>query len=59
MLVPIRCFTCNKVLSYKWDSYKDALLNGKSAKDALDDLGLHKMCCRSVYLTTVEMDGIV
>jgi len=32
MIIPVRCFTCGKVIADKWDSYVDLLSTGYSEK---------------------------
>ena len=55
MLIPVRCYSCNKVVGNKWISYNKKLDEGISPKDALDQLGLKRMCCRKMILTHVEL----
>ena len=55
MLIPVRCFTCGKVTGNKWKSYQTLLKEGKSEKEALDQLGLRRYCCRRILLTHVEL----
>ena len=55
MLIPVRCYSCNKVVGNKWISYNKKLDEGISTKDALDQLGLKRMCCRRIILTHVEL----
>lgn len=61
MIVPVRCFTCGKVLSDKWLTYekmsKDASKDEKG--EILDKLKITKLCCRIVMLTTVDMTDIL
>ena len=56
MLIPVRCFTCNKVVGNKYETYKK-LINedGLSKKDALDRLGLVRYCCRTIILSHVDL----
>lgn len=53
-LIPIRCFTCGKVIGDKWETYTNYLNTGKTAKDALDTLGLTRYCCRRMLLGHVN-----
>lgn len=55
MLIPVRCFTCNKVTGNKWEAYRKLLSNGIAAGDALTKLGLTRYCCRRILLTHVDM----
>ena len=54
MLLPVRCFTCGKVISNKWNTYL-SLIQTESKKDALDKMKLSKICCRRMFLTNVEL----
>lgn len=49
-LIPIRCFTCNKVIADKWEGYK-RMTQEMTPKEAMDKLGLVKPCCRRHMLT--------
>ncbi len=55
MLIPIRCMTCGKPIGHLWDDYEKAIKKGKKAKDILDTLGLERYCCRSLFLTNVDL----
>lgn len=50
MLIPVRCFTCNKVTGNKWEPYCKLLETGHSEARALDMLGLRRYCCRRMLL---------
>ena len=56
MIIPVRCFTCGKVIGNKYDKYLDMLnREGYSEGDALDGLGLRRYCCRRMVLTHVDL----
>ena len=55
MIIPVRCFTCGKVVGHKWDSYLELLKADDSEGDALDELGLKRYCCRRMVLTHVDL----
>lgn len=54
MIIPVRCFTCGKIIGDKWDKFKELIEKGVSKKDALDQLGLERYCCRTIFLTNVD-----
>jgi len=54
MIVPVRCYTCGKVLGNKWQTYV-VLSQQESRKAALDKLGLTRFCCRAVMMTHRDM----
>ena len=84
MLIPIKCYTCGKILADKYLYYKTELIrktltlkndndNKNSNKDPLmidisvedvkmtpageimDELGLDRICCRKVMLTSIDI----
>ena len=55
MIVPVRCFTCGKVIGNKWQTYTSMIQQGKTEEQALDELGLPRYCCRRMILTHVEL----
>lgn len=54
-IIPVRCFSCGKVIGDKWDAYIALLLSGKEEGEALSDLGLQRYCCRRMVLTHVDL----
>ena len=78
MIIPVRCFSCGKILADKYNAYKD-IVNGKKLAlkqdpneptiidmnsddvkktpegEALDHLGIHRMCCRKIVLYHIEL----
>ena len=68
MIIPVRCFTCGKVIGDIYEEYKKRYEEYKKTVDAgekpketpkqiLDDLGLERYCCRRMLLTHVELIG--
>ncbi|MBI4173534.1 MAG: DNA-directed RNA polymerase subunit N [Candidatus Aenigmarchaeota archaeon] len=55
MIIPIRCFTCGKPVGHLWEKFNEEVANGRSRKDSMDRLGLERYCCRSLFLTHVDM----
>ncbi|KAF7031339.1 hypothetical protein CFC21_042683 [Triticum aestivum] len=55
MIIPVRCFTCGKVIGNKWDHYLDLLQADYTEGDALDALGLVRYCCRRMLMTHVDL----
>ncbi len=79
MIIPVRCFTCNKVISDKWVPFVEQVKKEKSGtvdndiKDldieyinlnkpnksiegkVMDELGLHRYCCRRMFLGNVHL----
>ncbi|KAF8910817.1 8 kDa subunit-domain-containing protein [Mucidula mucida] len=55
MIIPVRCFSCGKVVGDKWTAYLKLLAEDKSEGEALDDLQLKRYCCRRMVLTHVDL----
>ena len=77
MIIPVRCFTCGKLLANKKQYYDKELIRKKlTSKDAddslilninidevkktpagqaMDDLGLTRMCCHKTILTHIGL----
>ncbi|KAK1444794.1 RpoN RPB10 like protein [Babesia gibsoni] len=55
MIIPIRCFTCGKVIGHLWERWLEMLKNNVSEGDALDRLELTRYCCRRMILTHVDL----
>ena len=50
MIIPIRCWTCGKVVANRWKLYLELLKENVSKKNALDKLKLNRYCCRRMLL---------
>ena len=47
MIIPVRCFTCGKVIGSIFEEYKRRVyIEGEEPKKVLDDLGVNRYCCR-------------
>ncbi len=55
MIVPVRCFTCGKVIGDKWEEFARRVKEGEDAGKVLDDLGVTRYCCRRMLLSHVEI----
>lgn len=55
MIVPIRCFSCGKPIGHLFEEFKERTSKGEPAKKVLDDLGLKRYCCRSMFLGHVDL----
>lgn len=55
MIIPVRCFSCGKPLSNLWEPYRDRTAKGEESKKVLDSLGVERMCCRSIFISNVDL----
>ncbi|OYT44517.1 DNA-directed RNA polymerase subunit N [Candidatus Bathyarchaeota archaeon ex4484_40] len=46
MIIPVRCFTCGKLIGDKWEEFARRVREGEHPKKVLDDMGLKRYCCR-------------
>ena len=68
MIIPIRCFSCGKVIAHRWREYVETLTKEQAKivrvdEDSdktpegklLDKMGFTRPCCRRMFLTHVDM----
>lgn len=55
MIIPVRCFTCGKVIGNKWEKYLKCLEEEMAVPTALDNLGLKRYCCRRMIISHVDL----
>lgn len=54
-MLPVRCFSCGKVVSNVWEEYKQRVSEGENPAAVLDALGVTRYCCRRMILSHVEL----
>jgi DNA-directed RNA polymerase subunit N len=66
VIIPVRCFTCGKVISQiyeefkkRYEEYQKINKNGENpkitTKEILDDLGVDRYCCRRMIISHVDL----
>ncbi|TET62252.1 DNA-directed RNA polymerase subunit N [Candidatus Bathyarchaeota archaeon] len=55
MIIPVRCFTCGKLIGDKWEIFSRRVKAGEEPGDVLDILGVKRYCCRRMLLSHVEI----
>jgi len=55
MIIPIRCWSCGKPIGHLWEDFNERLEKKEDKKKALDELGLHRYCCRAMFLGHVDL----
>jgi DNA-directed RNA polymerase subunit N len=55
MIIPVRCFSCGKVVGHLWEEYQRRVKNGENSEKVLNDLGLERYCCRALFLGHVDL----
>lgn len=59
MIIPIRCFTCGKIVGDKWEEFARRVKSGEEPSEVLDSLGIRRYCCRRMLLSHVEIIDMV
>ncbi len=54
MIVPVRCFSCGKVIAEHYDEFRNRTERGEAAEKVLDDLGIERYCCRRMVFSHVD-----
>jgi DNA-directed RNA polymerase subunit N len=52
-MIPIRCITCNKVIAHLYQLFLNQI-NVMHPHKVLNDLGIHKYCCRKTFITNIN-----
>ncbi|MFQ6063867.1 MAG: DNA-directed RNA polymerase subunit N [Candidatus Bathyarchaeia archaeon] len=55
MIIPVRCFTCGKLIGDKWEEFATRVKAGEDPKKVLDSLEVTRYCCRRMLLSHVEI----
>ncbi len=55
MIIPVRCFTCGKVVGSTYPEYVRRVGMGEDPQKVLDDLGLERYCCRRMIISHANL----
>ena len=55
MSIPIRCFTCGKVIADKIGQYEEEIKSGKKASDVFKNINITRYCCKRMFLGNVDI----
>lgn len=55
MIIPVRCFTCGKLIGDEWEEFSERVKKGEKPSNVLDSLDLKRYCCRRMLLSHVEV----
>ncbi|MDR2202839.1 MAG: DNA-directed RNA polymerase subunit N [Nitrososphaerota archaeon] len=55
MIIPVKCFTCGKLVGDRWEEFAKRVKAGENAGDVLDSLDIKRYCCRRMLLSNVEI----
>jgi DNA-directed RNA polymerase subunit N (RpoN/RPB10) len=52
-MIPVRCFTCGKVLGNLENKFDTMLQQGKEKKEIFEELRLTRYCCKMVMISYI------
>ena len=55
MIIPVRCFTCGKVIGSAYEEFKERIEKGEDPDKILDELDLDRYCCRRMIISHVDL----
>jgi DNA-directed RNA polymerase subunit N len=55
MIIPVRCFTCGKVVGSAYNEYMRRTSLGEAPQKVLDDLGLERYCGRRMIISHANL----
>lgn len=55
MIIPVRCFTCGKVIGHLWEEFSRRVASGEEPGKVLDELGVRRYCCRRMFISHVDL----
>ncbi|MCL4113996.1 UNVERIFIED_CONTAM: hypothetical protein GTU68_065898 [Idotea baltica] len=58
MIIPVRCFSCGKVIAHKWEEFSASIADMEDDADVgkvLDKIGFTRYCCRRMFLSHVDL----
>jgi len=53
--MPVRCFTCGKVVADHWEEFARRVKAGERPKQVLDEMGMTRYCCRRMFISQVDV----
>ena len=55
MIIPIRCFTCGKLIGDKWEPFDRMRKEGKNINENYKELGITRFCCKRMLVSHVNL----
>lgn len=55
MIIPVRCFTCGKVIGEIYENFIQRIEMGEKPDEVLDTLGLDRFCCRKMIVAHADL----
>jgi len=55
MIIPMRCFTCGKLIADKWEPFQKLRKEGKPMEEVWESIGITKLCCKRMLTGHVDI----
>jgi DNA-directed RNA polymerase subunit N len=55
MLIPVRCFSCNKVIGGVYEEFVERRESGENPANVMNDLGIKRYCCRKIFVSHLDL----
>jgi DNA-directed RNA polymerase I, II, and III subunit RPABC5 len=55
MIIPVRCYSCNKIIANKWELFKSKIEEGVSQEESFKLVGLKRYCCKRMFLGHIDL----
>jgi len=55
MIIPIRWFSCGRLVAHIYKPYLVLLEKGETAEDAFKELGIERFCCKRMIVSHVDL----
>lgn len=54
MIIPIRCFSCGKLIADKYEKYNQMVSEGLPIEEIWEALGITRFCCKRMIVSHVD-----
>ena len=55
MIIPIRCFSCGRLIAHDYKPYLEMLERGEKAETAFKELGINRFCCKRMIVSHIDL----
>ncbi|MHA1368899.1 MAG: DNA-directed RNA polymerase subunit N [Promethearchaeota archaeon] len=55
MIIPIRCFTCGKLIADKWEDFQELKKQKIPMDEIFKKLDLERYCCKRMLISHVDL----
>ena len=55
MIIPVRCFTCGRVVGSLYEDFVKRTEAGEKPDEVLDSLGAERFCCRRMIISHIDL----